>query len=103
MAAPVETPVAGGSSEVPEAGAPLCATAGLDNARASAEAPAAVKNRVRNRDITLPPLWHGHTAVADDRQNVVSAQMTSGSVYLGVLRIIIKNQPLSISTLKIAD
>src|SRR3546814_490358 len=64
VAAPVETPVAGGSSEVPEAGAPLCATAGLANARASAEAPADVKNRVRNRDIKLPPLWHGQTAVA---------------------------------------
>src|SRR3546814_9809040 len=35
VAAPVETPVAGGPSEVPEAGAPLCATAGLANARAS--------------------------------------------------------------------
>src|SRR3546814_17797698 len=64
VAAPVETPVAGGSSEVPEAGAPLCATAGLANARASAEAPADMKNSVRNRDIKLPPLWHGQTAVA---------------------------------------
>src|SRR3546814_20477091 len=64
VAAPGETPVAGGSSEVPEAGAPLCATAGLANARASAEAPADMKNSVRNRDIKLPPLWHGQTAVA---------------------------------------
>src|SRR3546814_19822517 len=50
VAAPSETTVAGGSSEVTEAGPPPCATAALPTAGANAQAPADIKNKERQRE-----------------------------------------------------